>query len=134
MILADTSVLSLVFRRQRTIRPTREWVELATLILTGNVGIIGAVRQEILTGIRTDGEFERLRTDLSQIPQIPTLDEDYEAAAHLANQCRRAGIQGSATDFLLCSVSTRTSIHIFTTDADFQRFARVIPVRLHEYR
>lgn len=133
MILADTSVLSLVFRRQRLIKPTPGWVELATLILMGNVGIIGGVRQELLTGIRTDAEFDRLRTDLHALSEVPVVSEDYETAARFANTCRRAGIQSSSTDFLICAVAHRTNSEIFTTDLDFRRFAVLLPIQLHPY-
>jgi predicted nucleic acid-binding protein len=48
----------------------------------------------------------------------------------LFNTCRRNGIQGSNTDFLICAVAHRRSYSILTTDNDFQNFQAHIPVLL----
>ena len=37
-----------------------------------------------------------------------------------------------ALDFLLCATCERHRMPLFTTDADFTGFARVLPFRLHE--
>ena len=58
--------------------------------------------------------------------------EDYEQAAEFFNICRRNGIQGSNTDFLLCAISARHDLAIFTTDADFARFQQYLPVMLYQ--
>ena len=42
-----------------------------------------------------------------------------------------AGVQGSNVDFLICSFAQRRSLPIFTTDADFRRFAKILPIALH---
>lgn len=60
------------------------------------------------------------------------LDEDYVTAAKFFNLCRSRGVQGSNTDFLICAVAVRHDDAIFTTDVDFTRFARYVPVVLHE--
>jgi len=41
------------------------------------------------------------------------------------------GIQGSNTDLLLCAVAERYRIPILTTDDEFLKFGRVLPLRLH---
>ena len=41
------------------------------------------------------------------------------------------GVQGSNTDFLICAAAERRGLPIFTTDADFTRFARLLPIELH---
>jgi predicted nucleic acid-binding protein len=53
------------------------------------------------------------------------------SAAEHFNRCRARGIEGSNTDFLLCAVAGRHRMPIFTIDADFTRFARVVPVALY---
>lgn len=59
-----------------------------------------------------------------------TTDDVERAAAHF-NACRARGIQGSNTDFLICAAAERRGFPIFTTDADFVRFARLLPIALH---
>ncbi len=63
-------------------------------------------------------------------PDIPLHTRDYEDA-HFFNQCRSRGVAGSPIDLLLCAVAHRRNLSIFTPDADFERYARHVPVRLH---
>jgi predicted nucleic acid-binding protein len=56
--------------------------------------------------------------------------EDYETAADFFNTCRRSGIQGSNTDFLICAVAHRRNHSIFTTDQDFTRFQTCLSIEL----
>lgn len=93
--------------------------------------MIGPVRQELLSGVREPGAFERLRKRLRAFEDVPLLAEDYERAAGDDKRCRAAGVAGSAVDFLLCAVAQRLDVAIFTTDADFKRYARHLPIRLH---
>jgi len=43
-------------------------------------------------------------------------------------------IQGSNTDFLVCTVALRKDVSILTTDEDFLRFEGALRVRLHQPR
>ena len=61
----------------------------------------------------------------------PLTSEDYESAAEIGNTCRAAGISGSAIDFLICAVTQRRGLSIFTTDRDFARYAAVVSLTLH---
>ena len=56
---------------------------------------------------------------------------DYEEAARMHNQCRNRGIAGSAIDFLICAVAGRRGWQVFTTDRDFERYQRVLGVKLY---
>jgi predicted nucleic acid-binding protein len=50
----------------------------------------------------------------------------------LFNQCRERGIQGSNTDFLIAAAALRRDFAIFTTDGDFEHYARVLRLKLHQ--
>lgn len=104
------------------------------LIKEGRAAIAGPIRQEVLSGIRDQSAFEKLRTYLRHFDDEEVETEDYEEAARITNVCRAAGISGSEIDFLLCAVAVRRNLPIFTTDADFERYAKHIPIRLHELR
>jgi predicted nucleic acid-binding protein len=93
--------------------------------------LIGAVRQELLSGIRERAHFERVRDHLRAFPDVNVTRDDYEQAASFFNVCRTKGIQGSNTDFLICAIAARIGSSIFTTDADFTHFARLLPITLH---
>ena len=128
-VLVDTSVWSLALRRRAPGHPAVD--ELRRLVSSGRAAIVGPVRQELLCGIRDQAAFERLRDHLRPFPDEPITTADYERAAAFYNTCRAAGLQGSSTDFLLCAVAEQHRLPLLTTDEDFTRFARVIPVPLH---
>ena len=130
-VLVDTSVWSLVFRRQLRI-VDRSTVELAALIRDRFAFLIGPVRQELLSGIREPAQFEAVRERLQPFPDLAIHETDYEQGARFYDLCRRRGIQGSNTDFLICAVASRLSLPIFTTDRDFEAFANLLPIKLHE--
>jgi predicted nucleic acid-binding protein len=96
--------------------------------------MLGAIRQELLSGIRAAEQFKKLREGLRAFPDMPLSETDYEEAASCFNRCRSRGVQGSNTDFLMCAVSLRRSAAILTTDGDFPRFARILQVTLHQPR
>src|SRR4051794_13785514 len=128
-VLVDTSVWSLALRRRAPADPIVP--VLHRLITAGRAAIVGPIRQEVLSGIRDTSAFERLREHLGSFPDEPIVTADYEQAAEFHNICRRGGLEGSNTDFLLCAVSRRQRMPLLTTDADFVRYARLIPVALH---
>jgi predicted nucleic acid-binding protein len=132
-IIIDTSVWSLALRRQRS-SPSSEARELAELVREGRAAILGPVRQELLSGVRADKQFESLRSHLRAFPDVPLEAEDYEEAASFFNKCRARGIQGSNTDYLICAAAARRGFGILTTDTDFAHFARVLPIELHAPR
>lgn len=128
-VLVDTSVWSLAFRRRA---PADAAVEvLRGLIGAGRAAMVGPIRQELLSGIREAKVFAQLRDRLAAFPDEPIVTADYEQAAEFFNACRRRGLQGSNTDFLLCAVSNRHRMPLLTTDDDFARYAKVIPLALH---
>ncbi len=134
MVLVDTPVWSLVLRRKPEHLSAHEQhlcQTLAELIREGRVQILGPIRQELLSGIREEAQFRKLRDYLRAFPE-PTLEmADYEEAAHMNNRCRTQGIAGSAVDFLICAAAHRRGWTILTTDRDFQNYASVLPLRLH---
>ncbi|HUY13878.1 MAG TPA: PIN domain-containing protein [Terriglobia bacterium] len=136
-VLVDTSVWSLALRRRsRRLSGEEELVrdELAELIREGRAQMIGPVRQEVLAGIRDRSQYERLRRDLRAFDDPRLVVEDYEEAARASNECRAAGVGGSAVDFLICAVALRRNWPVFTTDKDFARYASHLPLRLHQPR
>lgn len=132
-VLIDTSVWSLALRRAH---PTDSPVvrELAELIHEGRAMMVGPVRQEILSGVRNPRQFQRLRHHLRAFPDVAAGTPDFEAAASVFTRCRAAGIQGSNTDFLICALALARGFAVFTTDADFAEYRRVVPLMLHHPR
>jgi len=116
--------------RRRSTKASKHVKVLRGLIEEGRVRMIGPVRQELLSGIASDEQFERLQAMLAAYPDEPILTADYENAAKMFNTCRRKGVQGSHIDFLICAAADRLGVEIYTTDKDFKRYARHLPLRL----
>jgi predicted nucleic acid-binding protein len=120
-VIADTSVWSLALRR-RTDPQTAAVTVLRELIEDGLIVMLGCIRQQILSGVRSDDQFQKLRDHLRAFPDEVLQTKDYEQAAEFFNACRQQGIQGSNTDFLICAAAANRGYAIFTTDRDFQHF------------
>ena len=82
---------------------------------------MGTIRQELLSGIREQERFHKLRNYLRLLARGLT-PADYEEAERMHNLCRARGIAGSAIDFLICAMAQRWDWRIFTTDRDFECF------------
>lgn len=130
-VLVDTPIWSFALRRRKRTTDDPTTAELASLIQDGRAALVGAVRQELLSGIRERIHFERVRDHLRAFPDVEIVRDDYEQAASFFNVCRSKGIQGSNTDFLICAIAARGGFSVFTTDADFTRFAGLLPITLH---
>jgi predicted nucleic acid-binding protein len=135
-VLVDTSVWSLALRRKRHELSPGEIaiaIELTELITAGRARLIGMIRQELLSGIKSREQYEKLRKSLRAYADEPASLDDFEAAAEAHNQCRSHGISGSAVDFLICAISMRRQWSILSTDTDFRSYAKVLPLKLHAF-
>jgi len=135
IILVDTSVWTVVFRRRfEQLGPEQRVYAafLRQLIDLDLAGMIGPIRQEILSGIRDEASFDKLRTKLEVFDDIPIYRRDYEKAAWGLNHCQRAGISGGDIDLLFCAVAIRLNAPILTLDRDFLKFRDLIGVILYE--
>ena len=134
MVLVDTPIWSLALRRRfELLSGSQQDLAnlLAELIREGRAQIVGPIRQELLSGIREETQFKKIRDHLRAFREPSLEAEDYEDAARMSNQCRSRGIAGSAVDFLICAAAQRRGWSILTTDRDFQSYASVLPLRLH---
>lgn len=134
MVLVDTPVWSLALRRKPSdLSPGERNVKsaLQDLVLDGRVQIIGPVRQELLSGIRAEETFRRVRDALRAFDEPQLGIQDYEEAARISNICRTRGIAGSAIDFLICAIAHLRHWEVFTTDRDFARYSKLLPLRLY---
>jgi len=128
-IIVDTCIWSEALRRKK-ISQSKTVLQLEKLINDSEVIILGCIRQEILSGIKEQLQFNRLKKYLEAFPDKQISTTVYENAAEYFNICRTKGIQGSNTDFLLCACSAEWKIPIFTSDKDFIVYKKVLPITL----
>ena len=128
--IIDTCVWSMALRRNSN--ESAHTAELQNLILDHRAQMIGPVRQELLSGIRQEAQFQRLEKTLRSFPDLPVSTTDYVLAAKFYNLCRAKGVQGSNTDFLICALAVQNRMAIYTIDQDFSHFAKLLPIALHQ--
>jgi predicted nucleic acid-binding protein len=129
-VLVDTCIWSHALRSKKP-EFEAQVKNLETLIADQRVVIIGAIRQEVLSGYSDLNKFETLKTRLSYFENTPILDEDYITAARFYNECRQKGVQGSHIDLLICAVAVRLNIPILTSDKDFGFYQQHLPIKLY---
>jgi len=133
IVLVDTPIWSLALRRKHrdlSANEQRLAQALQELIQEGRAQLMGPIRQELLSGMREEERFQKLRNYLRAFDEPNLESQDYEEAAHMSNRCRTRGIAGSSIDFLICATAYRRNWQIFTTDRDFGHYAKVLPVNL----
>jgi len=133
-VLVDTSIWSLALRRSGAISQEDQALihELNELINEVRVALIGPIRQESLSGIAGQAQFEALKQKLQAFEDLPLTQQDYERAAEFYNTCRKSGIPGSQVDLLICAVAAGRGIPIFTSDKDFLLYANHLNITLYD--
>jgi predicted nucleic acid-binding protein len=129
----DTPVWSLALRRQPRHLNTDEIrlkAALAELVREGRILMIGPVRQELLSGIREESQFNRVRESLEPFQDLVIETGAYENAARMSNLCGTRGVANSSVDMLICAVAAVSHAPILTTDGDFLMYSRLLPIQL----
>ena len=127
-ILVDTCIWSQVLRKKTpNLILTKQ---LKDFISDGRVVMIGPIRQELLSGISNPSQFNKLKYTLSFFEDIILKTDHFVEAAEFSNLCRKNGIQGSTTDFLICAVANLEKLSIFTVDSDFINYNKYLKIEL----
>ena len=129
MILVDTSAWV------EYLRATGSWVHRRVRQLLESderLASTEVVVMEVLAGARDDAHLERLRRLLFGCELLPLSGlSDYEDAAALYRQCRRAGkTVRSLTDCLIAVVAIRAGAELVHADRGFDIIARHAPLRI----
>ncbi len=124
-LLVDTCVWSLALRRKDTanLSPEEQKLnsELTQAIQHGRVVMIGLIRQELLSGIREQSQFEKVKSALAPFPDEPIDSEDHEDAARLYNECRSRSLEAGPIDTLICAVAVRRNWEVLSNDGGLHR-------------
>ena len=127
-ILVDTCIWSQVLRK---ITPNLNLTkQLKDFVNDGRVVIIGPIRQELLSGISNPSQFNKLKRTLSFFEDIILKTDYFVKAAEFSNLCRKNGVQGTTTDFLICAVANLEKLSIFTVDNDFINYNKYLKLKL----
>jgi predicted nucleic acid-binding protein len=108
-------------------------IRLSELIATdGPVAVTEPVIMEVMAGARSDkreADLRRLLLRFRLLPFDPVAD--FDGAARIYRQCRRAGITPRGLiDCMIAAVALRTEAALLACDADLDNVARVVGLRL----
>ena len=133
MFVIDTSVWSRALRRRRSSESeSAEAALIRRLVLEDEpIGLPGIVLQELLSGVRTKKEFERLRKVLDPFAVLLATEELHLLAASLFNTCKSNGLNVSPTDVLIAATAMQCGGRLITADSDFRRMAEHIDLAIH---
>ena len=129
-LFVDTSVWSLVFRRDAP-AAAREREELVRAIEAGEELVTtGLVLQELLQGFSGPRARMQILDRFAALPLLVPDRRDHVDAAELRNKCRRGGIQIGTIDALLAQLCLRHDLTMLTTDGDFRDIAGHCALRI----
>ena len=124
-LLVDTSVWSLALRRKdaASLSPEEQRLrsELTKAIQGGRVAMIGLIRQELLSGIREQAQFEKVKSAIAPFADEQIETVDHEHAAQLYNECRGHGFEVGPVDMLICAVAVRRNWQVLSSDSGLNR-------------
>lgn len=128
MIVADSSVWVDHLNGRET-APVRR---LRRALAEGEVVLVpDPVVTEVLQGIRSDTEFERVRKALTPLGRPAVERETYVRAARLYRSLRAVGVTvRGAVDCIVAQTCIDLGVEIVASDADFRRIAQHSGLRL----
>lgn len=132
MIIVDTSVWSQAFRRSKAGTPTHPAVALLKELIEqeADLCVPGIVLQEVLSGVRHQAQFDRLRDVLHPFRVESANEEVHVRAAEVFNACKSAGVAATAIDCLIAATAERFHAKILAIDGDYLHIATVIPLEI----
>jgi predicted nucleic acid-binding protein len=134
VIVVDTSVWSAAYRRSPK-APPRDASSAATVLEElihqhQPVALPGIVLQELLSGVRSERQFNQLRADLALFPVLLADEDDHARAAQIINSCRKSGLSVASIDALIAATTIRADGELLTCDNDFQSIATCTTLRV----
>jgi hypothetical protein len=129
-LLVDTCVWSLLLRRKCGAMLSTEQQDAVALlreaILEQRVAIVGPIRQEVLSGIKHEAQFQKLLAALAGFPDLSLDRHHFEEAARLFNLCQARGVACGSTDMLICAVAIHEGFDVLTVDQGLKRCVEVL--------
>lgn len=116
LVLIDTSVWVLALRRS-PLPALKD--EVAHLLAENRVAIIPLIGLELLGRTKSSQEFNRLKSRLAALHQMPTDEATWETAIQVAFKLRQRGIIIPYTDILIASAAIINDCTLLHSDRHF---------------
>ena len=121
MILVESSV----FIHVQRLPNSKEAIELATLLTSGEVAVTGVVMMECIRVARSAAELEFLVDSFLSFHYLDMDQQTWVIASRLSNRLLREGIAMSDFDTVIAATAIRYNVPLYTLDKGFQRVAEL---------
>lgn len=116
MVIVDTSAW--IFALRKNPSPViKERID--HLLKENSVSIVPIIRLELLGGVKTRKDFNRLRERLAGLNVIQFSEQVWDGAAELAFDLRRKGLTAPYTDVLISASAIEHKIVVLHADSHF---------------
>ncbi len=126
LVLLDTSGWVLFLRKSP---PEAVKEEVAKLLAEDSVAISPMIRLELLGGTKSFDEFNRLKSRLDALRQIPADEANWQTAAELSFKLRQRGKVIPYTDILIGSAAILANVLLLHADRHFDLMAENTDLR-----
>ena len=117
MTLIDSCIL---IQAQR-LPNSKEAVELAALLTSGEAAVTGPVIMEYLRGSRSAEEFDFLSERILSIKFLEMDEQTWVIAGRLSNRFMRNGKPMTDSDVAIAATAIRHDVPLYTLDKGFER-------------
>ena len=125
LVLIDTSVWILALRKAPVPSVKQRVYE---LLGENRVATAPIICLELLGGAGSEMEFDRLKSRLAALHQVPLGEGDWEKAARLAFTLRRRGGTFPYADILIGSLAMTNDLLLLHADRHFDLIAQEVPL------
>jgi tRNA(fMet)-specific endonuclease VapC len=122
-ILVDTTIWIDFFRARSKIGDRLE-----TLLMENAVWTCGIVMFEVLQGIKSEGEKNKILSVLASLPYVEMTKKLWQSAAELSILVKKNGVNLPLSDIFIAAIAMENDLAIYTLD---NHFTQIPNLRLH---
>lgn len=127
MVLIDTSAW--IFALKKSFHPfVKERIE--KILMESDVAINGMIEVELLGGVKTEKEFERLKSRLDALYYIETNRSLWDDASQLAFRLKRKGVHVPYADILIAASAMQEKAILVHADSHFDVVAKYSELKI----
>ena len=125
----------LKFKKQKIIVDTSIWIEyfnnnnivnfIEERIMEDCLFMKGPIVTELLQGLKTEKEYEKLKNSIDAIPYLEITLENWKEAGNISNKLRRKGITIPLTDIIISAVAISNDAKVYSLDKHFEKIPGV---------
>ncbi|MBM4351872.1 MAG: PIN domain-containing protein [Deltaproteobacteria bacterium] len=123
--LADTTVWIEFFRGKSKV------ADLIEMLLTENaVCTCGVVMFELLQGIKSEGEKNKILSILATLPYFEMTQKLWRSAAEVSLSLKKHGVSLPLSDIFIATIAVENDLSIYTLD---NHFTQIPNLKLHSF-